>query len=365
MRHIPEEELHAYLDQALSRSQCVEIERHLAMCSACRSGRDGIAALRDRTTALLAVLSPPLHTLPPSFESIRRLSQDRVAMRRRLFRIGMWAASIALAVGLGWGARRLFDTRPSPAVAGNTAQPGPAVATTPDPDPAAAPETRQVATGDTTPASSTRAARPLPPTPDSAMRRSPAGREAGPALARHTADSVRPQAPQSAPAQLATVPDTTPTRALESTQAPLNSRLLASDREMAEMAPESMWRLVSQADAEQESGAPLAKVPGLPVVQVKIQGLMANERIVAVDQQLPNGQLVRTMEGPAAQMSDMLVRDGRRALADNALSLNATEALEALMTMRFGNRMVVVRGPADSVRSLMSRVALPDKKGEK
>src|SRR5215204_5547860 len=28
MRHIPEEELHAYLDQGLSRSQCVEIESH-------------------------------------------------------------------------------------------------------------------------------------------------------------------------------------------------------------------------------------------------------------------------------------------------------------------------------------------------
>ena len=26
MRHIPEDELHAYLDQGLSRSQCVEIE---------------------------------------------------------------------------------------------------------------------------------------------------------------------------------------------------------------------------------------------------------------------------------------------------------------------------------------------------
>ena len=43
MRHIPEEELHAYLDQALSRSQCVEIESHLAACPSCQSLRDGIA----------------------------------------------------------------------------------------------------------------------------------------------------------------------------------------------------------------------------------------------------------------------------------------------------------------------------------
>ena len=40
LRHIPEDELHAYLDQALSRSQCVEIERHLAGCHRCRAERD-------------------------------------------------------------------------------------------------------------------------------------------------------------------------------------------------------------------------------------------------------------------------------------------------------------------------------------
>ena len=59
MRHIPEDELHAYLDQGLSRSQCVEIESHLAGCASCQAARDGIAALRDRTTALLARLAPP------------------------------------------------------------------------------------------------------------------------------------------------------------------------------------------------------------------------------------------------------------------------------------------------------------------
>jgi hypothetical protein len=39
MRHIPEDELHAYLDQALSRTQCVEIESHLADCASCRATR--------------------------------------------------------------------------------------------------------------------------------------------------------------------------------------------------------------------------------------------------------------------------------------------------------------------------------------
>jgi len=64
MRHIPEDELHAYLDQALSRSQCVEIESHLARCPACQAERDEIAALRDRTTGLLALLTPAPRHVP-------------------------------------------------------------------------------------------------------------------------------------------------------------------------------------------------------------------------------------------------------------------------------------------------------------
>jgi len=71
MRHIPEDELHAYLDQGLSRTQCVEIESHLAACPSCQAARDGIAALRDRTTALLARLTPQ-RGVPPAFEVLRK-----------------------------------------------------------------------------------------------------------------------------------------------------------------------------------------------------------------------------------------------------------------------------------------------------
>jgi len=100
MRHIPEDELHAYLDQALSRSQCVEIESHLAHCPACRQERDGIAALRDRTTAVLAQLAPPLRR-PPSWSTLEAEARRRAATRRhRVVRLG-WAASLAAAVGLG------------------------------------------------------------------------------------------------------------------------------------------------------------------------------------------------------------------------------------------------------------------------
>src|SRR3954451_14195125 len=116
MRHIPEEELHAYLDQALSRSQCVEIESHLAACPSCRALRDGIAALRDRTTALLARLAPP-RRVPMSFEALRHQGDLRASIRRRRIRAAAWAASLVLAVGTGWAAAALSRPEASRAVA--------------------------------------------------------------------------------------------------------------------------------------------------------------------------------------------------------------------------------------------------------
>ena len=118
MRHIPEDELHAYLDQALSRSQCVEIESHLAACPSCQATRDGIAALRDRTTALLARLAPP-RSISPSFESL--------APARRRGRLGPAPPDSRAGVGREPGGRRRARLRreryaPSPAPAAAVAE---------------------------------------------------------------------------------------------------------------------------------------------------------------------------------------------------------------------------------------------------
>jgi len=107
MSHIPEDELHAYLDQALGRSRCVEIESHLAECTRCRDARDGIAALRDRTTALLARLAPRRTTVPP-YAEIRRRAQLQLFRQQRIFSRLAWAASVVLALGIGWTASTLY-----------------------------------------------------------------------------------------------------------------------------------------------------------------------------------------------------------------------------------------------------------------
>jgi hypothetical protein len=344
MLHIPEDELHAYLDQALSRSQCVEIESHLAACPRCQSMRDGIAALRDRTTALLAVLAPPV-TLPPGIETIRARARGVVHGRQRAMRAGIWAASLMAALGLGWTANWWLGSK--------EASGGDQVSFR-GPDTAAA---------------------QLPSVPDSARTSSfPAPAPVETAARRDSAPRPERFLAPSSPASLLTQatrtePDSTPTPqsvAVDPLPAPdpdsigfaaSNSAVLSNDQGLGEMVTESMWRIVTIGDAEQESGAPVAAVPGLPVVQVKVQGVQPNERIVAVEQQLSTGEVIRTFEGPAAQMSDLLARDGQRASLGQAPS----NALEALMTMRFGDRMVALRGPADSVRALMNRLAVPKK----
>ncbi|HXG45013.1 MAG TPA: zf-HC2 domain-containing protein, partial [Gemmatimonadales bacterium] len=135
MRHIPEDELHAYLDQALSRSQCAEIERHLAACAVCQALRDDIAALRDRTTAILAPLCPEL-VIPPPYERLVETFAARRDRRRRWIRRGAWAATVLLALGVGWRANRWVHAPGAPSAAPDPDRPAvavrPAAATAPD-----------------------------------------------------------------------------------------------------------------------------------------------------------------------------------------------------------------------------------------
>jgi hypothetical protein len=342
MPHIPEDELHAYLDQALSRSQCVEIESHLAACPRCQSMRDGIAALRDRTTALLTVLAPPV-TLPPGIETIRARARGVVHGRQRAIRAGVWAASLMTALGLGWTANWWLGDRE--ASGGNQVSLG-------GPDSAAAqllPVPDRPRTSSSTPIET------VVPQDASTRRRQTTTPVPGPAQVTRAAREETDSATRSI--QSAAVDPLPPADPDSIGFASSNSAVLSSGQGLGEMVTESMWRIVTIGDAEQESGAPVASVPGLPVVQVKVQGVQPNERIVAVEQQLATGEVIRTIEGPAAQMSDLLARDGQRA----ALGQAPSNALEALMTMRFGDRMVALRGPADSVRALMNRLAVPKK----
>lgn len=329
MRHIPEDELHAYLDQGLSRTQCVEIESHLADCPSCRATRDGIAALRDRTTALLARLAPPLG-LPPSFDSLRRVAAEVASQRRRRTQLGAWAASLVAAVGLGWTAGSLVRSGgeghlQAPAVADL-----PARTTEAAPAPAAPP----------TVALKTRTRE----TPSAAH----AVRAAATSGASRSAESLLAAKRDAALSVL------NPTPALELTR-------LEKPSERSEVELDGMWRTMSWDGAKAEAGEHVPHIDGLPVVRVQVQNSELGSRpVMVVAQQLASGQVIRTIEGPASDVSQLL---SRRAMSDvDSLFLPGDSRLGSdashAMAMQLGDRMLAITGdlPSDSLRAMIRRL---------
>jgi hypothetical protein len=338
MRHIPEDELHAYLDQALSRSQCVEIESHLAGCPSCRATRDGIAALRDRTTALLARLAPP-RRVPIAFEALRSQGDYRASVRRRRIRVTAWAASLVLAVAAGWVAAALSRHEPLRPVAQA-------------PLPAAAAAPQAVAAG--TPASRGETPRPA---------RAPSAR---------TAPHPTPTRSREAETRERLIADTEPAQPANRDVADLQAKLalldvsaplaLAPIESSADRAAESggMWRTMSWDGARNEAGDELPHIEGLPVIRVQVQASESGKRpLMVVAQQLGSGEVIETIEGPASDVSQFLSRRGEGATALAPGEVGRPSAADQSMAMQVGgDRMLAVTGalPPDSLRAMIRRI---------
>ncbi len=331
MRHIPEEELHAYLDQALSRSQCVEIERHLAECPRCQSLRDGTAALRDRTTALLALIGPP-PIVPPPFSLLERRHQEARRQRSRHLAAGAWAASIAGAVLLGW-----TMNQPSQVPLSIAAAPPVAIAPSGAVAPAASPRSNTVAL-----ASAPR------PTPARAPR---------PRLVR--VKSGVPSSTAAAPLEFARAVETDPaTVQFANAVAPASmgsAPLEYADFSAAPVAPDpqlaGLWRTVVPDSGSTLRNGDVPLVPGLAVVHMRVQPGHGEGDVTAVDQVLESGEMIRTISGPASRVGPLV--------SDNATAPEAASARAArvTVTIRQGDKMVAVTGPSDALGSLLSRVS--------
>jgi len=334
MRHIPEDELHAYLDQGLSRSQCVEIESHLAGCSSCRATRDGIAALRDRTTALLARLAPA-RRFPPAFDTLRELADQRLNTRRRRLRAAAWAASLVAALGLGWTASTVVGPGRATSVATRelppleqpvNAAPSRSVATKPEPAPS--------------------------PAPAPAATAAPAASKPARAETTSTRAATRQAREDSIRAAKLAVLDLAPALELE----PLEDDEPAAGEQFA-----GIWRTMSWDGAQSEAGQSLPHIDGLPVLRVQVQANDQGKRpLMVVAQQLASGQVIQTIEGPASDVSQLLSRRSTAA-SGNGLSVtisDAEPAADQAMAMQRGDRMIAITGalPSDSLRAMIRRI---------
>lgn len=308
MRHIPEDELHAYLDQALSRSQCIEIETHLARCPGCRRERDATAALRDRTTALLARAMPRAARAPDyAALSVRAASQRRHSWRRA----AVWAASLAGALVGGWALRAVLD--PHPATVAVQVEPSPA---------AAVPSVGDDQSAVLEPIVLERVTQP-PPAPAFA---------GSPVLLANDGDRV------------------------------VGRRNPPPDADERADEVDALWTTVTAEEAAEASGGLVPGIPDLPVTGIRLRPGGPMERpLLVVSQRLPSGELVETVEGPvaavaalvAARLEDPAVRSSEptRSLPDY---LDRADGIERT------SRVVVVlaRLPADSVSALAQGVVL-------
>ena len=317
VRHIPEDELHAYLDQALSRSQCVEIECHLAECRSCRADRDRVAAVRDRTTALLTSAAPRRSAAPP-FEQLvashRVRASARMVSLARFRSIGLLAAGLVAAVGAGWWGRGTVgmsgSAPPATPIAGQEAP---------------VPERTLVAIGPVTPVTS----------------------ETG-APTRVFSRRARSESP------LMTVADRAPETVVQV------STLANEDA----VPLDGLWQTVDLAQAAAETGGNVPRIEGLAILDIQLQRGQGDERpIVVVAQQHPSGRIIQTIEGPMDRVQDLVTkhRAQNTGLHASQPDLTPPDYLgDGALSARRGLRILTVTGllPSDSLNALARNIAL-------
>jgi len=323
VRHIPEDELHAYLDQALSRSQAVEIERHLSRCPRCQVERDAIAALRDRTTDILARLGSPPRIVPPPFSELVARRSARRAGRNRWMVRSVWAAGLAGALLAGHSAWR-------PAPVGPAAIAGPSVAT---------PILAQSTPVPTPQRSSVASPRPSGRTLSGAPRQLVRLAATSEPATEGFADAVELDPETYFAAQAAEPPTGATVLGID---VPEVSAVPVGNQEPALT---GLWRTITPDRAGTGATANVPLVPGFAVLRMRMQPGDDGAEVVAVDQQLDSGELIRTISGPAQRVAALVGSEGDRDASGRVT-----------VTIRQADRMVAVTGPADALGSLLSRV---------
>ncbi len=120
MSHVDDGTLHAYLDGELSPVEVERLDTHIAGCPVCRARLDEERALIDRAARLLGMAVPaePERAAPPLHQLQRRAStwsRLRVPLA--------WAATIVIAVGMGYFAGASSFRVPQNSLARGESQP--------------------------------------------------------------------------------------------------------------------------------------------------------------------------------------------------------------------------------------------------
>jgi len=117
MSHVDDGTMHAYLDGELSPAEVQGVDAHLAQCPACRGRLDEERALITRAGELLALAAPPDRELPPF------RAGDVKPLTRLWWKVRLplaWAATVAIALGIGTYLGRGVEQVPQAPTASDT-----------------------------------------------------------------------------------------------------------------------------------------------------------------------------------------------------------------------------------------------------
>ena len=132
---------------------------------------------------------------------------------------------------------------------------------------------------------------------------------------------------------------------------PTGMALKASNGGEAALPLDRVWRTISWDRVRDDSSAWVPRVEGFPVTKVQVsQGTTGGMSVVS--QQVASGQTIRTVAGPAADVSSLLRRQGGQVAT---ASLQEDQQASGRAT---GDRMLVIMGdvPADSLKAFLLRV---------
>ena len=115
-------------------------------------------------------------------------------------------------------------------------------------------------------------------------------------------------------------------------------------------APPGLWLTVGSEDGRMAAPADAARIPGLPVVRVRVQPGASGSEVVAIDQLLETGATVRTLSGPPERVHSAIAGDGEFRAPSGADRLT--------VTIHQGDRMVAVTGPSEALGAMFSTSSL-------
>ena len=368
MLHIDEGQLHALLDDALDSAEADTVREHIAACGECAVRYEDERAIRARANAILELARPLPSTIPP-FETVLQRAQKSSASRPTVpgpMRLA-WAATIVLALGIGWLSR---DFAPRADLASRSSNASEAMADAapqnaelpppppppPAPAPAAEPSARNAAgigavTGAAAGASS------VPPSVRQervavdAMSADQALKTQVQRAASNAAGQSAPlQAGQQAQGRLAELSEQRDTSAAaRARELTAKTTAAAPPPVVAAPPPAPRWEYLDLAAAEQRIGATILIIPGLQVDSVAVSRAAAGYS-VRILHRLPGDRLLELRQEPVVA-AQILEGDRRRleSVADRAgfFTVNVVR----------GNLQLIGRAqlPADSIRALLNR----------